>query len=215
MKKISVLAFFTLLLMAVEIVTAFTDMWGHTSPSALVEKRTELIQKQIEHPGWKEVKFAQTLNIAPADGTLILDSVQNTRFDIQTPYVVKQVVACGWAPRWMGFLAILFLPIIPLIIWGTVNFIKLLIAVFRHEIFTRKNARKLRIFVYTTNGSLAFISLYDWLMYHCVAKQTIMPGYVISNYEFAISWSDMFLMFLFAEIFALGVKLQEEQELTI
>ncbi|MCS3283116.1 hypothetical protein NXV73_11830 [Bacteroides salyersiae] len=48
MKRISFLAFFTLLFMAVEMVTAFIDMWGHTNPRTLVEKRTELIQEQVE-----------------------------------------------------------------------------------------------------------------------------------------------------------------------
>ena len=33
MKRISFLAFFTLLFMAVEMVTAFIDMWGHTTVS--------------------------------------------------------------------------------------------------------------------------------------------------------------------------------------
>ena len=215
MKRISFLAFFTLLFMAVEIVTAFVDMWGHTNPRTLVEKRTEQIHRQVKQGSQTGSKFVQTLNIMPMDDQLTLDSVQNTRFNVQVPYATKQVIACGWAPWWIGLLGILFLPILPLIIWGAINFIKLLISVFKHEIFTRKNARRLRIFVYTTNGSLVFVSLYDWLIYHCVANQTKVPGYVISNYEFAISWSDMFLMLLFAEIFAWGVKLQEEQELTI
>ena len=215
MKKISLLAFFTLLFMVVEIVTAFADMWGHTNSRALIEMRTELIHERVERGSQIGNKSAQILNIVPVDDKLALDSVQNTRLDVQTPYVVKQVIVCGWTPWWISLFAILFLPILPLVIWGTINFIKLLISVFKHEIFTRKNARRLRILVYTINGSLAFISLYDWLIYHCVANQTVIPGYVISNYEFAIGWSDMFLMLLFAEIFALGVKLQEEQELTI
>ena len=215
MKKISFLAFFTLLFMAVEVITAFVDIWGYTNPRTLVEERTQLKQEQVEAGSRIGTKLAQELNVMPADDELSLDSVQNTRFNVQTPYAVKSVVACGWAPWWMGIFSIFLLPVLPLFIWGIVNFVKLLVSVFKHEIFTRKNARRLRIFVYTTNGSLAIISLYDWLVYHCIANQTTVAGYVISNYEFAISWSDMFLMLLFAEIFALGVKLQEEQELTI
>lgn len=213
MRKISVLAFLTLLLMAVEVVTAFTDKWGHTNPSTLIEHRTEQALGSVEQAG--RMMLTQTLNIVPDDSALALDSVQNTHLDVQTPYVARQVIVGGWFPNWVIFLALLLLPIFPLLIWGIVNFIKLLFSVFRHEIFTRKNARKLRIFVYTTNGALALVFLFDWLMYRIVASQTIIPGYSIGSYEFAISWSDMFLMFLFTEIFALGVKLQEEQELTI
>lgn len=213
MKKISVLAFLTLLLMAVELVTAFTDMWGQTNPRTLIENRTEQALGPVEQSG--RMMFAQTLNIVPDNDALALDSARNTQLDVQTPYVARQVVVGGWIPEWVSLFAFLTLPVFPLLIWGIVNFIKLLVSVFRHEIFTRKNARKLRIFVYTTNGALALIFLFDWLMYRIVASQTIIPGYTIGSYEFAMSWSDMFLMFLFTEIFALGVKLQEEQELTI
>ena len=118
MKRISFLAFFTLLFMAVEMVTAFIDMWGHTNPRTLVEKRTELIQEQVETGSQIGTKFVQELNIMPADDQLTLDSVQNTRFDVQTPYAVKKVIACGWVPWWMGLFGILFLPILPLLIWG-------------------------------------------------------------------------------------------------
>ena len=51
MKRISFLAFFTLLFMAVEMVTAFIDMWGHTNPRTLVYKNR-----------WKqEVRLGQSL----------------------------------------------------------------------------------------------------------------------------------------------------------
>lgn len=214
MKKISILAFLTLLLMAVEAVTVFVDMWGQTNPRTLIEHRTELVHIPGQHV-WR-MKLAQTLNIVP-DGAhaLVLDSVQNTHVGVQTPYVARQVVVCGWIPEWMGLLVLLLFPVFPLFIWAIINFVKLLVSVFKQEIFTRKNARKLRIFVYVTNGAMALILIYDWLMYRIVASQTVIPGFTIGSYEFAISWSDMFLMFLFTEIFALGVKLQEEQELTI
>ena len=75
MKRISFLAFFTLLFMAVEMVTAFIDMWGHTNPRTLVEKRTELIQEQVETGSQIGTKFVQELNIMPADDQLTLDSV--------------------------------------------------------------------------------------------------------------------------------------------
>lgn len=94
--------------MAVEMVTAFIDMWGHTNPRTLVEKRTELIQEQVETGSQIGTKFVQELNIMPADDQLTLDSVQNTRFDVQTPYAVKKVIACGWVPWWMGLFGILF-----------------------------------------------------------------------------------------------------------
>ena len=72
MKRISFLAFFTLLFMAVEMVTAFIDMWGHTNPRTLVEKRTELIQEQVETGSQIGTKFVQELNIMPADDQLTL-----------------------------------------------------------------------------------------------------------------------------------------------
>ena len=37
MKRLSFLAFFTLLFLAVEMVAAFIDLWGHTNRCTLVE----------------------------------------------------------------------------------------------------------------------------------------------------------------------------------
>ena len=55
MKRISFLAFFTLLFMAVEMVTAFIDMWGHTNPRTLVEKRTETRTGGNRKSDWDKV----------------------------------------------------------------------------------------------------------------------------------------------------------------
>ena len=55
MKRISFLAFFTLLFMAVEMVTAFIDMWGHTNPRTLVEKRTDTRTGGNRKSDWDKV----------------------------------------------------------------------------------------------------------------------------------------------------------------
>ena len=214
MKKISILAIITLLFIAVEFVSAFVDLWGYKSLSGIVKQSTEVVGKSIDGDH-RTFTIVQSLNMVPVEDKLALDTLENTYLDTQIPYGVGKVVVCGWLPMWMAWVSFLFLIALPLAIWGIVNFIKLLISVFKHEIFTRKNARRLRIFVYTNYGIIAVSSICDWVCYRCVASQTIMPGYVVGNYEFAVSWSDMFLMCLFAEIFALGVKLQGEQELTI
>lgn len=215
MKKISVLAIITLLLMVIEFTTAVIDTWDRTSPRSLVENRTMIMEKGKSPEGFSGRGFAQALNVVPENSHVALDSVHNTRFDSQVPYVPQQIVVCGWTPSWTILFVFSALLLFPLIIWGLISFIKLLISVFKQEVFTRKNAHRLRVFVYASYGSIGLFSLIEWLTYQLVAKQTEMPGYIIKGYEFTMSWSDIFLMFLIAEIFALGVKLQEEQELTI
>lgn len=215
MKKVSILAIITLLLLGVEFITTFVDSLGQTSLQGIVSRATEVVEKQVGKKESVGVMVPHTLNMVPENDSIALDSVTNTHLNVQVPFGIKQVMVSGYVPQWMLVASFLFLLVLPLVIWGIINFIKLLISVLKQNIFTRKNARRLRIFVYATNGSMAIVSLYDWLIYHYLSTQTIVPGYVVGSYEFAISWSDMFLMFLFTEIFALGVKLQEEQELTI
>ena len=56
---------------------------------------------------------------------------------------------------------------------------------------------------------------FEWLQYQIVSKQVVFEDWGISSFDWVVSWSDLFVMALIAEIFALGVKLQEEQEFTI
>lgn len=213
MKKISILVAIALIAMAVEMISGSIDAWGGSSAVSLIKER--LKQEESKAGKGHSIAISQVLNVRALSGESITESVTDIESGTQIPYSLHQLVTVVKAPWWILIPRFLILPILPLIIWGIVNFVRMLISVFKHQIFTRKNARRLRIFVYTSYGSMTVFTLVEWLTYRYVAARVELPGFSIEPYDNVMNWSDMLLTLLIVEIFALGVKLQEEQELTI
>lgn len=212
MRRISILAIITLVLMAIELCVSLVNYWTYTDNTYMVEHA----MIQLEKPDDLVYRKTVELRVHPQDGNKMLDETYNTLSKSNVPYIGSRIVVGGWQPIWFNIIVgVIGLVFIPFIIWGVVAFFRFLISVLKMQIFTRKNARRLRIFVYGVYGAIAFFQLLEWYSYHVISKQVVLPDMVIANYEGIIGWSDIFLMVLIVEIFAKGVKLQEEQELTI
>ena len=52
-------------------------------------------------------------------------------------------------------------------------------------------------------------------IYHDLASQVQLEGYEVLPYSFKYAWFNYMLLALFTEIFAIGVKIKEEQDLTV
>lgn len=100
-------------------------------------------------------------------------------------------------------------------LYGIYCFVRLLISVMRGQVFTRKNIRRMRFFTYSLMLFALCIELQQWFMHHDMTSQFALDGYTAVDYELKGAWVSYFLLALFTEIFAVGVKLKEEQELTI
>ena len=57
--------------------------------------------------------------------------------------------------------------------------------------------------------------LQQWGIYHDLASQVRLEGYEVLPYSFKYAWFNYMLLALFTEIFAIGVKIKEEQDLTV
>jgi len=57
--------------------------------------------------------------------------------------------------------------------------------------------------------------LIEWLNNMEIVKQIELVGYEVSGVKTAVSWTLLVIIILFTEIFAVGVKIKEEQDLTI
>ena len=74
----------------------------------------------------------------------------------------------------------------------------------------------LRWFTYSTALFSLLITLSEWILERAALQQIQLPGYEITGIDKTyVEWSSLFVMMLLTEIFAAGVKLQEEQDLTI
>lgn len=103
------------------------------------------------------------------------------------------------------------------IITFLVVFIRIIIAINKSVIFDWSNVRKLRIAGACLLVSFISGCLTQYLMIESYTKIIDIPGYIISQRD---TFDSSFLIWglislLVAEVFAVGLRLQEEQELTI
>ncbi len=214
MKRISILAVIALVLMVVEMFSSLINYYSHSDATWMIESIMKGMNPTSDPNRF--ATFAQDLNVYPIETNENVHQAFNTLSSGNTPYIPNKVVAGGWIPVWVQIvIGVIGIASFPIVIWGLICFIRLLISVSKNQIFTRLNTRRLRIFVYGVFGSVALFQLIDWFTYHYISRQITLDGYLISDYETIVSWGDIFLVVLIVEIFAKGVKLQEEQELTI
>ena len=136
------------------------------------------------------------------------------------------VKAPYWATRIEGYgriqksvpqvvLNIVAFPLALFVLYGIYCLIRLVIAVLRGSVFTRKNVRRMRIFVYSTLLLGVLFELMSYASYLNVTAHVAIPGYEVAYGGLEYTWLPYLLLALFTEIFAIGVKLKEEQDLTI
>ena len=99
---------------------------------------------------------------------------------------------------------------------GFYSLIRLLISISRRKVFTPANVLRLRWFAYTSASLKILTAIGEWLTGSAAMNQISIPGYKIISYVgYSPDWVAIILPILFAEIFAIGVKMKEEQDLTI
>jgi hypothetical protein len=102
-------------------------------------------------------------------------------------------------------------------IWAIVLFIRLIVAINKSDIFSWKNVRRLRRLGTLLLASFAFQLFSTLLNLHYLEKVFAMEGYSISYTDMVSAEPLLFGLsaLIVAEIFAIGLRLQEEQELTV
>ncbi len=116
-------------------------------------------------------------------------------------------------------IGLIFTPVsLLLIIWAGLSFFHFIRDVQRQQIFIRSNVKRLRVICWMLLFVGIMKNLFAGMDYFLLLKDSHVsfPGYQIAGFEFQYSIFFLALLFgLFAEIFALGVKLKEEQDLTV
>lgn len=155
------------------------------------------------------------LNVEPLPDTTI-DSLNSNRVKYRLPYTVTEIETYAKPSAWYLLFMGLSLPGLFLALIGFYFLIKLLISISRREVFTSANVLHLRWYAYTSAGLKILITIQEWFTGSAAMNQISLPGYeIISHAGYSPDWVDMIMPILFAEIFAIGVKIKEEQDLTI
>ena len=103
--------------------------------------------------------------------------------------------------------------IIPFFV-GIYCLIRLLVSISKREVFTSDNVARLRFFTYSFAALYGLMTLHDWLNHLEAVKQVALQGYeVVASHD--TDFTSLVIIILFTEIFAAGVKIKEEQDLTI
>ena len=204
MKKIKIIGIITIVVILCENILTFSD--GVNS----------FKEGWNSARGSKRVSTAKLYAVDVQPTAEMQDSLYNTKMGCNVPYVITRVEAYADFPGWV-MLIMPFAFIASLCyLYGFYCLIRLLISVSRREVFTGKNVLRLRIFAYSQAAAIGLIWLYEWVSNHYVVQQLQLPGYEVkSGTGFSVEWMLLMLIILFAEIFAVGVKIKEEQDLTI
>ena len=156
------------------------------------------------------------LAVRPTDA-LVPDTLQGVTNGVKAPYWATRIEGYGRIQKSVPqvVLNIVAFPLALFVLYGIYCLIRLVISVLRGSVFTRKNVRRMRIFVYSTLLLGVLFELMSYASYLNVTAHVDIPGYEVAYGGLEYTWLPYLLLALFTEIFAIGVKLKEEQDLTI
>lgn len=164
----------------------------------------------------------QVVQLMPEDlsNVFFTDSVYNEKSGAYVPVSYGQlIVSVDTSQDILSKISSALLSLLNFVvmIWAVVLFIRLIAAINRSDIFNWKNVRRLR-----SMGTLLVVSfgcsLFGaYLTLHSVEKVFAVPGYSLSMMDMVHITSLVLGLsaLIVAEVFAIGLKMKEEQDLTI
>lgn len=229
--KLNIICVLIFVAMAGSVANYFHHNWGEISWNFMrgFKAGMNTSAKQFDavpQGGLQSVSERQVhyLNLLPKDWTAFPDSVRDEVSGKWLPAKYQSVIVerndktlMGSNP-WEMILGILssFIFAGATLVQVT-TFILLIVAINKSVIFAWSNVWKLRIMGYAMLVSFIIKVLYSYVAFQTEVKEISIPGYVLENKEL---W-DFYLLIpglgllLMAEIFAIGLRLKEEQDLTI
>lgn len=156
------------------------------------------------------------LAVRPTD-TCVPGTVHSTVTGTDTPFWATKIEAYGRIEPSTGLIAMTFALVALLLftLYGTYCLIRTIISVTRGDVFTRLNVRRMRFFVYSVLLLGAGFEVWRWLSYVEASQRLTLTGYEVVYEGLQFGWLAYVLLALFTELFAAGVKMKEEQDLTI
>lgn len=220
MKRISILGIIAILVLVASVIdrfpeewTAFRQGWEDGSQAAFTEADTG--QPTMHSMGYKRI----WLKVHRTGPEAECDSIMNVQEHRRVPYEITTVetfVRPGTGYR-MAYMAIGFVALLTVLamLYGFWCLIRLLVDLSHRRVLTRKNVWRMRCVAY----SFALFTVLEFLMMQAeglLSDQILLPGYEVTGLaEYSPNCFSAVMLLLFAEIFAHGVKLQEDQDLTI
>lgn len=151
------------------------------------------------------------------DKTLTQDSLYNYAESRKVPYKLDTISTyVTFDSFYTDYFIILTVPFLLFFLYGFVSLVGLLLDICRNKVLTKKNVRRMRMFVYSFVLFSAINELGEYIEYSQVVNEITLPaGYTIDAFGLKYPWILFMLLVLFVEIFAKAEKIKEENDLTI
>ena len=207
MKKIKLLGIIAIIAMVANLAINFEDGW-----SSFLKGYHEGARSHKTIPN---NLYRVSLEVMPTEETTN-DSIFNQVAERKVPYQVSEITTYTKPSVWITLVMIMSGLSMFAFIFGFCFFVRFLIEVSKRNVFCEANVWRIRFFVYSYTAIIVSMELFAWIAGSAALAQTHIPGYqIIDHAEASPAWLPVIMMIILAECFAIGVKMKEEQDLTI
>ena len=211
MKKFRILGIISIAIIIIHTIGSFNDFRKGVSDGWNDARKvtTDSISNTPNNITWARI------SVRPLESAQ-WDKTSNIELGKETPYRINNITTYVVPNRWYNIIQMLIFPIAFAFFYGFYCLINFLIRVARRQIFTDKNVHCIRWFSYSYIALQLHMIFQYWLGEQAALTQISLPGYaLISDTLIETDWISMIVIILFTEIFAMGTKIKEEQDLTI
>lgn len=209
MKKFRILGILAILVIVAQFIFSIIASWGDVSDS-FMEGYNSTYQKEHTFNSYRSVAVA----VRPLETTR-LDSLTNSLTKENVPYRIEEIDVPILPSVWSFIIMTVGGFSVFAILGGIYCLMRLLIAISKRNVFSQVNVVRMRVFTYSFVIFHFLNSLVEWLDHLKVTKQIALKGYEMKEFHLSADWMLLIIIVLFTEIFAVGVKIKEEQDLTV
>lgn len=206
MKKFRILGIIAILVFVADFAFSFVSGWEEASDSFMEGVHSS----QNPHEPFRSI----SVEVKPLETTR-LDSIYNDLIKENVPYKIEKIRVPLIPSAWSFIVMFLGLFVSIALLAGLYCLIRLLISISKRDVFTHKNVLRIRVFTYSLVAFSILNSLIEWLEHVEATRQIAFSGYEIKSFNMSADWVSLVVIVLFTEIFAVGVKIKQEQDLTI
>ena len=159
--------------------------------------------------------YRVSLEVKPLE-SITNDSIFNQVAGQKVHYWTSEITTYTQPSLWITLVMIISALSMFAFIIGFYLFVRFLLEVSKRNVFCEANVWRIRFFVYSYTAIVVSMELFAWIAGGAAIAQTQIPGYqIIDHAEASPEWTPVIMMIILAECFAIGVKMKEEQDLTI
>ena len=207
MKKFRILGIIAIVVMIANRTFNFEDGW-----SSFLEGYHEGARSYKSVP---DNLYRVSLEVKPLE-SIANDSIFNQVAEQKVPYQISEITTYAQPSPWIILVMIISALSMFAFIFGFYFFIRFLFEVSKRNVFCEANVWRIRFFVYSYTAIIVSMELFAWIAGGAAIAQTQIPGYqIIDHAEASPAWLPVIMMIILAECFVMGVKMKEEQDLTI